>query len=46
VGGAPLRLPHVDHVTGNRLFGTTCGRRSLPLLEAVEGGANDSPAAK
>jgi hypothetical protein len=36
--GSPVRLPQVFHVTGNKLFDTTCGKRSLPLLEPVEGG--------
>jgi hypothetical protein len=31
-----VRLPQVFHVSGNRLFDTTCGKRSLPLLEPVE----------
>ncbi len=44
--GSPVHLPQVFHVTGNRVFDTTCGKRSLPLLEPVEGGAQDSPAGK
>lgn len=31
--GSPAKLPQVFHVTGNRLFDTACGKRSLPLLE-------------
>lgn len=34
--GEPVRLPQVFHVTGNRLFGTTCGQRSLPLLASID----------
>ncbi|MCI0456566.1 MAG: hypothetical protein L0Z62_06255, partial [Gemmataceae bacterium] len=34
--GAPARLPQVFHVTGNKLIDTTCGKRSLPLLEALD----------
>jgi predicted GH43/DUF377 family glycosyl hydrolase len=36
--GAPAHLPQVFHVTGTRLFDTTCGKRSLPLLEPIDGG--------
>jgi hypothetical protein len=32
----PAQLPQVFHVTGNKLFDTTCGKRSLPLLESVD----------
>jgi hypothetical protein len=31
--GEPARLPQVFEVTGNELFDTTCGKRSLPRLE-------------
>lgn len=30
---SPARLRHLFQVTGNQLFDTTCGKRSLPLLE-------------
>jgi hypothetical protein len=30
--GTATRLSQVFHVTGNKLFDTTCGRRSMPLL--------------
>jgi predicted GH43/DUF377 family glycosyl hydrolase len=33
---APAHLPQVFRVTGSKLFDTTCGKRSLPLLEPVE----------
>jgi hypothetical protein len=33
--GSPAHLPQVFQVTGNRVFDTTCGKRSLPLLEPV-----------
>ncbi|MCI0357489.1 MAG: hypothetical protein L0211_03265 [Planctomycetaceae bacterium] len=39
--GSKTRLPHVFHVTGNKLFETTCGKRSLPLLEPVDGAEKD-----
>jgi hypothetical protein len=35
--GASVNLPQVFQVTGNKLFDTTCGKRSLPQLEVVEG---------
>jgi hypothetical protein len=44
--GAPVHLPQVFHVTGNKVFDTTCGRRSLSLLEPVDSGTHDSPAGK
>jgi hypothetical protein len=44
--GSPAHLPQVFHVTGNKVFDTTCGKRSLPLLELVDAGAGDSPADK
>src|SRR5262249_21320864 len=34
--GYPASLPRVFRVTGNQLFDTTCGKRSLPLLEPVD----------
>jgi hypothetical protein len=34
--GRPAKLPQVFHVTGSKLIDTTCGRRSFPLLEAVD----------
>jgi hypothetical protein len=34
--GEPVKLPQVFHVSGNRLFDTTCGKRSLPLLEPID----------
>jgi hypothetical protein len=33
---APVALLQVFHVTGNKLFDTTCGKRSLPLLEPID----------
>jgi hypothetical protein len=33
---APAEFNQVFHVTGNKLFGTTCGQRSLPLLEPID----------
>ncbi|HZL89380.1 MAG TPA: hypothetical protein VFB96_13525 [Pirellulaceae bacterium] len=33
---SPVTLPQVFHVTGSKLFDTTCGKRSLPLLVPVE----------
>ncbi len=36
IAGSPAQLHQVFHVTGNKLFDTTCGKRSLPLLEPVE----------
>jgi predicted GH43/DUF377 family glycosyl hydrolase len=33
--GAPADLPQVFRVNGSKLFDTTCGRRSLPLLEPL-----------
>jgi hypothetical protein len=33
--GAPVRLPQVFHVTGNEVFDTTCGKRSVPRVEVV-----------
>lgn len=37
--GAASTFTHTFQVTGNKSFSTTCGSRSLPLLEAVESGA-------
>jgi hypothetical protein len=34
--GSAAKLPQVFHVTGNKLFDTTCGKRSLPLLEPID----------
>lgn len=34
--GAPANLRQVFEVTGNKSFGTTCGSRSLPLLEPID----------
>jgi hypothetical protein len=34
--GASAHLRHIFHVTGNKLFDTTCGKRSLPLLESID----------
>ena len=34
--GAAARFPQVFHVIGNKLFDTTCGKRSLPLLEPID----------
>jgi hypothetical protein len=33
---APANLPQVFHVTGNEVFDTTCGKRSVPRVEMVE----------
>lgn len=33
VAGMPTTLPQTFKVTGSQLFDTTCGKRSLPLLE-------------
>jgi predicted GH43/DUF377 family glycosyl hydrolase len=44
--GSPAHLLQVFHVTGTKVFDTTCGKRSLPLLEPVEGGMPDSPGGK
>ncbi len=33
--GMPAKLPQVFQVTGSQLFDTTCGKRSLPLLEPL-----------
>jgi hypothetical protein len=33
---SPARLSGVFHVTGSKLFDTTCGKRSLPLLEPID----------
>ena len=46
VAGSPAKLNQVFHVTGNKLFDTTCGKRSLPLLEPVESEPDALPAAK
>lgn len=32
----PVQFKQVFHVTGNKLFDTTCGKRSLPLLEPID----------
>jgi hypothetical protein len=34
--GGPAKLPQVFHVTGNKQFDTTCGKRSLPLLKPID----------
>jgi hypothetical protein len=34
--GAPAKLPQVFHVTGNEVFDTTCGRRSVPRVEVIK----------
>lgn len=34
--GAQARLPQVFHVTGNEVFDTTCGKRSVPRVDVVE----------
>jgi hypothetical protein len=34
--GAPAMLSQVFHVTGNAVFDTTCGRRSVPRVEVIE----------
>ena len=36
IAGTPANLPQVFQVTGSQVFDTTCGKRSLPLLEPVE----------
>ena len=33
---SPAKLPHVFHVSGNKLIDTTCGKRSFPLLEPLD----------
>src|SRR5262249_9064780 len=44
--GSPAPMPQVFQVTGTKVFDTTCGKRTLPLLEAVVGAAGDSPVRK
>jgi hypothetical protein len=34
--GNAARFPQVFHAIGNELFDTTCGKRSLPLLEPID----------
>jgi hypothetical protein len=34
--GMAAKLPQVFQVTGNKLFDTTCGKRSLPLLRPID----------
>lgn len=34
--GMAARIPQVFRVIGNKLFDTTCGKRSLPLLEPID----------
>jgi hypothetical protein len=34
--GMAAKLPQVFHVSGNKLFDTTCGKRSLPLLRPID----------
>ena len=34
--GAPAKLPQVFHVTGNEVFDTTCGKRSVPRVAPIE----------
>ena len=34
--GAAAKFPQVFQVLGNKLFDTTCGKRSLPLLEPID----------
>lgn len=34
--GRSAQFPHVFHVIGSKLFDTTCGKRSLPLLEPID----------
>jgi hypothetical protein len=34
--GMPAKLPHVFHVGGSKVFDTTCGKRSLPLLTPID----------
>lgn len=34
--GGAAKLPQVFHVAGNKLFDTTCGKRSLPLLRPID----------
>lgn len=36
IAGSAAALPQTFHVTGNHLFDTTCGKRSLPLLEPAK----------
>jgi hypothetical protein len=33
---SPAQLAQVFHVSGTKLFDTTCGKRSLPLLEPID----------
>jgi hypothetical protein len=35
--GAPALLPQTFRATGSKTFDTTCGQRSLPLLEPMDG---------
>jgi predicted GH43/DUF377 family glycosyl hydrolase len=44
--GSQAHLPQVFEVTGTKVFDTTCGKRSLPLLEAVAGAAGGVPGRK
>jgi|GEM_PF-5915487 len=46
--GKPIQLPHVFQVTGSKSFNTTCGGRSMTLLEPVviEALSSQTPAAK
>ena len=34
--GMAAKLPQVFHVAGSKLFDTTCGKRSLPLLTPID----------
>jgi hypothetical protein len=34
--GKPASFPQVFQVIGNKVFDTTCGKRSLPLLEPID----------
>jgi hypothetical protein len=34
--GPSAKLPQVFHVTGSKLFDTTCGKRSMVLLEPID----------
>jgi hypothetical protein len=34
--GMPAKLPQVFHVVGSKVFDTTCGKRSLPLLTPID----------
>ena len=34
--GMAADFPQVFHAVGNKLFDTTCGKRSLPLLEPID----------